>query len=132
MCVQSGTDMPRTYVILSTDGTDAMREALAEALAGVPYELVTAASGPEVLVRAHEARPDLILLDLELPVVGGLRVLELLGADTGTAAIPVVALDSAGGDAEAARALAAGAAFYLQKPVPADEARAVIRRLLVP
>jgi len=122
--------MPRNPVILSTDGTEAMRETLAQALSGTPYDLVTAESGPEVLVRAHEIRPDLVLLDLNLPVVDGLRVIGMLASEAATAETPIVALDDSGDDSEAARALGAGAAFYLQKPVLPQEARAVIRRLL--
>lgn len=122
--------VPRTLRILCADDTESVLEVLAQALEDTPYEVDRAATGPEVLVQAHGNRPDLILLDIHLPVLGGLKVLELLSDDPATAAIPVIALDSVGEDATAARALAAGAAFYLQKPVSAPEARAVIRRLV--
>lgn len=121
---------PRTLTILCADDTESVLEALAQALVDTPYEVVRAASGPEVLVQAHESRPDLVLLDIHLPVLDGLRVLELLSNDPATAAVPVIALDSVGEDTTAARALGAGAAFYLQKPLSAPEASAVIRRLV--
>lgn len=115
---------------MSTDDTGSVPQVLAQALVDTPYEVVRAASGPEVLVQAHESRPDLIVLDLHLPVLDGLKVLELLCNDPATAGVPVIALDAAGEDATAARALGAGAAFYLQKPPSVPEASAIIRRLL--
>lgn len=123
--------MPRAYKILVTSDDPALADAIRQALAHQPYEVVSAANGAEVLLQARANRPDLILLDLYLPVLDGMRALEILYSDPAARGIPVVMLGASGDGPECARALGMGAAFCLEKPVALAEAKAVIGRLLL-
>jgi CheY-like chemotaxis protein len=83
------------------------------------YDIITAANGLEAVQLALAERPDLILMDLHMPLMDGYEATCALKADLRTADIPVVALTASyvmGEDRE--RALRAGCAEYLQKPVP--------------
>jgi two-component system response regulator len=74
-------------------------------------------------------RPKVVLLDLKLPKVGGLEVLERVKADPATAEIPVVILTSSREDPDIARAYALGVNSYIVKPVDFDGFSEAVRGL---
>lgn len=80
--------------ILLIDDSKLLRRANELALTRAGYFVVTAGDGEEALRFAFERRPDLILLDMLLPKLGGLQVLRSLKKHTLTALIPVVVLSS--------------------------------------
>ena len=77
----------------------------------------TASSGPEGLEKARHLRPDLILMDMQLPGVDGLAVTRQLKADPATAHIKVVALTANALKGSEEQALAAGCSGYIAKPI---------------
>jgi signal transduction histidine kinase len=77
----------------------------------------TASNGPEGLEKARHLRPDLILMDMQLPGVDGLAVTRQLKADPATADIKVVALTANALKGSEEQALAAGCAGYIAKPI---------------
>ncbi len=82
------------------------------------YEIVTAANGVEALKVAGQEMPNLILMDLHMPLMDGYETTEKLKANPATAHIPVIALTAShvmSDDHQ--RALRVGCADYLQKPV---------------
>ncbi len=79
------------------------------------YEVEMAHDGEEALSKATEANPTLILLDVMMPKMNGLQVLEKLKADARTKAIPVVMLTNLAGQQDAETALSKGAVKYLIK-----------------
>src|SRR5205823_4895268 len=81
-----------------------------------PYTVVEAADGEEALARVGEQRPDLILLDVELPRMDGFAVCQRLKADPATRGIKVVMLTAAVQTEDRAKARAAGADDYVTKP----------------
>lgn len=81
------------------------------------WQLSLAGDGQQGLARAASLRPDLILLDLELPDMNGFQVLEALRADPATASIPCIALSASAMPDDLRRAQAAGFAEYWTKPV---------------
>src|ERR1041385_9189136 len=81
----------RPKVLLVDDYPDA-REMYSEYLEFCGFEVGEAANGMEALERAVDAAPDIILMDLSLPVMDGWEATRRLKADTRTASIPVVAL----------------------------------------
>ena len=93
-------------------------------------QLVTAGEGAQGLERARVLRPDAVLLDMQLPDMHGVAVLQQLKADAATRDIAVVALSASAIPAEVAAARAAGAADYWTKPIDFERFIAGMRRLL--
>jgi CheY-like chemotaxis protein len=79
------------------------------------YEVELAADGEEGLVKVKQAKPTLILLDIMMPKLNGLQVLERLKADPETKAVPVVMLTNLSGEKDAETALSKGAVKYIIK-----------------
>lgn len=79
------------------------------------YEVDTASNGEEGLKKATEGKPNLILLDIMMPKMNGLQVLDKLKANPDTKKIPVVMLTNLAGDKDAETALAKGAVKYIIK-----------------
>lgn len=118
-----GTFTPGVILIVDDDAD--VRRSLAEALRPFNAELRLAASGEEALEMLAESQVRLVLLDLALPVIDGLAVLETLERKHAT--IPVIVLAEDASAAEVSEAKVHGAAAVLEKPVTASRARAAVR-----
>jgi two-component system, cell cycle response regulator DivK len=81
------------------------------------YEVWEATTAPEAFATLKEQRPDLILMDIQLPEVDGLTATRHLKADPATRDIPVVAVTSYAMKGDKARALEAGCSGYVTKPI---------------
>jgi CheY-like chemotaxis protein len=81
------------------------------------YEVVSAVSAEAALDRLKRLRPDLLLLDIQLPGLDGLGLTRLLKADPGTAEIPIVALSAHARVEDRRAALEAGCVEYISKPI---------------
>ncbi|HSR27048.1 MAG TPA: response regulator, partial [Actinomycetes bacterium] len=92
--------------------------------------LVTTAHGAEVGNLARRHQPELVLLDLHLPGLGGEEVLRRLKADPATVELPVVVISADVDPEHIERVLAAGAREYLTKPLDVARFRAVVDSLL--
>ena len=92
------------------------------------WELLSATTGREALLRAAEFQPDLILLDIMLPELDGLSVCQKLRGDPRWAATKIVMLTALDNAKTRASALAAGANDYWTKPILPDELLAGILR----
>jgi len=100
--------------ILLVEDSKFMRLATERALAHAGYEVSSAGDGEQALLMAREKLPDLILLDMLLPKMGGPEVLRALKKDAATAEIPVVVLTGMS-QKNAERLQADGAAGFLEK-----------------
>jgi CheY-like chemotaxis protein len=81
------------------------------------YEVWEATNAPEAFATLRERRPDLILMDIQLPEVDGLTATRRLKADPATRDIPVVAVTSYAMKGDETRALEAGCSGYVTKPI---------------
>lgn len=85
------------------------------------FDVVTASDGADGLRIAKECRPDLILLDVQMPEMDGFKVLSELRKDPQTAPIPVVMLTAKGESANIMKAQEMRATDYIVKPFEGDE-----------
>lgn len=116
--------------VLLVEDNEASRDMLGRRLQRRGFEVAVAADGAEGLERARSLRPDLVLLDLSLPVLDGWTVARILKRDAATSSIPVVALTAHAMAGDRERALAAGCDDFATKPVDFEALLAVIGALL--
>lgn len=116
-------------VILVADDSPVSRELVVEALEGI-YTVLEASDGAEAVALIAAHRPDLALIDIQMPKMDGYAVLSNLRANPTTAHIPLVALTAFAMQGDADRARGAGFNAYLSKPVSIQALRARIRHLL--
>jgi CheY-like chemotaxis protein len=94
------------------------------------FEVIVAADGEQGLAVAHDQRPDLILMDLSLPVLDGWQATRRLKGAEETRTIPVIALSAHAMPGDREKALEAGCDDYDAKPVKLPSLLAKIRALL--
>lgn len=128
--------MPRPILLLVEDNADdeaLVRRALqlqaSEASIHVAHDGREALALLQPPVAARRLQPNLVLLDLELPVVDGFEVLRRLRADPATQAIPVAVLTASLRDTDRERAFALGADAFHRKPVEFPELSAIVESL---
>lgn len=94
------------------------------------YEVIEAVNGQEGVELAERERPDLILMDLSLPVMDGWEATRQLKANDNLRSIPVIALTAHAMKGDEEKALAAGCDDYLVKPLDEDELIAKTQKYL--
>ena len=114
------------YVEDNEDNADILKRRLGR----LGFEIVIATDGAEGVAMASEAKPDLILMDLSLPVMDGWEATGRIKAAPDTRHIPVIALTSHAMTGERERALAAGCDDFDTKPVDLAHLLEKIRALL--
>lgn len=80
------------------------------------YEVICAADGEEGLRKIEEKQPDLLLLDLMLPGIGGLEICRILRSEEKTAKLPIIMLTARGEESDVVQGLEMGADDYMTKP----------------
>ena len=121
--------MQRKRILLVDDSsTILMMEKLI--LANGPWELVTASNGEEAVQKAATLRPDLILLDVIMPRMGGFEACRAIRTRSDTHAIPIIMVTTRGEAANVEAGWASGCTDYVMKPINAVELLAKVRSLL--
>ena len=119
--------MPR---ILLVEDNEMNRDMLSRRLARRGHEILVAVDGAEGVARAAADLPDLILMDMSLPVLDGWEATRRIKADPATARIPVIALTAHAMAGDREQALAAGCDDYDTKPIELDRLVEKIAALL--
>lgn len=110
------------------DDTDAVRIVLRMQLIILGYHVLEARNGAEAVVLGRRERPDLILMDISMPVLDGLEATRLLRSATETGEIPIVALSAFSDDECRDRAIGAGCREFASKPIEMKELAELIAR----
>ena len=119
-----------TRHILVVEDQEDNRQIMRDLLTANDYEMTEAENGEEALAAVAKDRPDLILMDIQLPVMDGYEVTRRIKADPSLSSIPVIAVTSyaLSGDEEKARA--AGCDDFVPKPFSPRQLLAKIRQYL--
>ena len=116
--------------ILHVEDNEPNRMIVRDLLKRTSYQLIEAQDGEAGVAQALERRPDLILMDLQLPKTSGLDAIRRLRKDAATAITPIVAITSFALSGDDRHAIAAGATAYIAKPYSPFDLLELIRKLL--
>jgi DNA-binding response OmpR family regulator len=107
--------------ILIVDDSEDIALISARMLSQRGFAVITASSGAEALAIVARQRPDCVLLDVMMPGMSGLQVLETLKNDPATAGVPVIMVTAKTTDDDVLHGYQQGADYYITKPFTADE-----------
>ncbi len=116
--------------ILIVDDSDVVRSILSQALQQDGYELHTAADGEEGRQKVHTLKPDLVLLDVEMPKLDGFAVLREVRANFKVDEVAVIMVTSQSDGKGITRAFEEGAFDYIPKPATDSEIKARVRNAI--
>jgi two-component system, cell cycle response regulator DivK len=116
--------------ILYVEDNEMNRKIVRDLLKRTKYRLVEAFDGEAGVAKALELRPDLILMDIQLPKMSGMEATRRLRADPLTANTPIVTITSFALSGDEQKAKEAGATAYLAKPYSPFDLLNLIRKLL--
>ena len=116
--------------ILIVDDDPSIVRLVEHVLQGKGYQVLIANTGSQALQMAKSEELDLMILDLILPGMDGFEVCQRLRQDPVTASLPVLIMSRKDSEKDKAKALKAGANFYLTKPVKPPELHKQVQNLL--
>jgi len=122
-------DRERPLVLIVEDQFE-LRQLYVQELTISGFDVIEAGNGLDALARSSAQYPDVILMDLSLPVLDGWEATRRLKSDSRTAHIPVVALTAHDGSGELQRATRAGCDWFVPKPCPPTDLIEEVRRVL--
>jgi two-component system cell cycle response regulator DivK len=108
------------------------RQILRDLLGSVGYEMIEADNGEAAVALAAQHRPDLILMDIQLPILDGYEATRRIKADPALKAIPIIVVTSYALSGDEGKARAAGCDAYVTKPYSPRQLLATIRANLPP
>ncbi len=114
--------------ILIVEDNEKNMKLFRDVLIGSGHRTLEATTGGQAVELATAHSPDLVLMDIQLPDIGGVEALGRLRADERTASLPVVALTAQAMDGDRERFLAAGFDDYLSKPVNVVDLIATVKQ----
>ncbi len=123
-------EVNRLAKILLVEDNEMNRDMLSRRLSRRGHQVVIAVDGGEGVARAESEAPDLILMDMSLPVMDGWEASAAIRANPATAGIPMIALTAHAMQGDRERALQAGCDDFDTKPVELDRLLAKIQALL--
>jgi len=127
------TDAPRQHTLLVVDDDAGSRRWMVECLSRGGHRIIEATNGAEALAALREHRPCLMVMDVEMPGLGGVEVCRIVKANQGSAGfgfIPVILVTASQGRGGRIEGLELGADDYLIKPFAADELTARVNSML--
>ncbi|HET9489131.1 MAG TPA: response regulator [Methylomirabilota bacterium] len=116
--------------VLYVEDNEYNRKIVRQLLSRTSYRLLEAPDGEAAMALVRQDRPDLVLMDVQLPRMSGLDVTRALRAEPATADIPIIVVTSFALSGDDQRAMAAGASGYLAKPYSPRDLLALIRKFV--
>jgi two-component system cell cycle response regulator DivK len=119
-----------TKRVLVVEDQEDLRGVLRDLLAGSGFTVLEAADGQAGVVQAQSQRPDLILMDIQMPVLDGYEATRQIKADSSLKQTPIIAVSSFAMKGDEAKARAAGCDHYVTKPYSPMQLLRMIKGLL--
>jgi two-component system, cell cycle response regulator DivK len=119
-----------TKCVLVVEDQEDNRRILRDLLTTTDYEVTEAENGEEALAAVAKQRPDLILMDIQLPIMDGYEATRRIKADPSLSSIPIIAVTSYALSGDEERARAAGCDDFVPKPYSPRQLLAKIRQYL--
>ena len=116
--------------ILYVEDNEMNRQLVRDLLKRTTYKLIEAHDGEAGVAKALEARPDLILMDIQLPKISGLEAMRRIRAEHAIANTPIIAITSFALSGDDHKAKESGATAYIAKPYSPRDLLALIRKIL--
>jgi two-component system cell cycle response regulator DivK len=116
--------------ILYVEDNEMNRQIVRDLLKRSTYRLIEAQDGEAGVAKALEERPDLILMDIQLPKISGIEATRRIRAEAATANIPIIAITSFALSGDDQKAKEAGATAYLAKPYSPRDLLSLIRKMV--
>jgi two-component system cell cycle response regulator DivK len=116
--------------ILIVEDQEDNRVIMRDVLSSAGYDLIEAVNGEDGVKLAHSERPDLILMDIQLPIIDGYEATRQIKGSTALKSIPIIAVTSYALSGDQAKARAAGCDGYVSKPFSPRELLARVREYL--
>lgn len=116
--------------ILVVEDNNLNRKLFCDVLTSQGYEVEPVADGLDALARARDFNPDLVIMDIQLPNVSGLDLIETAKRDPALREIPMLAVTAYAGKGDEERIREAGAEGYLAKPVSIGPFMQAVRSLI--
>ena len=116
--------------ILVIEDNDRNRKLVKILLEAKNYEVIEAKTGEEALAYLHDDKPDLILLDIQLPNMDGLTLARMLRSNQETKDIPIVAVTAYAMKGDKERVLEAGCDAYVSKPIDTRELPVIVANFI--
>ena len=120
------------HTILLVEDTEAVSMLVQDYLETIGYRVVVAKDGWEGISQAKHLRPDLILMDIQMPLLNGLDATRKIRAEAGLEHVPIIALTALAMPGDRERCLVAGMNEYLSKPIRLNTLVEMIQRFLDP
>jgi CheY-like chemotaxis protein len=117
-------------LVLVVDDDPVCRELVREALAGKDLQVLEASHGRQALELIEQTRPDLVLLDIQMPSSSGYKVLEHIRSDPMLSSLRVAALTAYAMRGDREKGLSAGFDAYITKPIEVSALRLAVNGLL--
>jgi len=115
--------------ILYVEDNEMNRKIVRDLLKRTTYQVIEAFDGEAGVAMALERRPDLVLMDIQLPKISGMEAMRRLRAESATANTPIIAITSFALSGDEQKAKEAGATAYLAKPYSPFDLLNLIRKL---
>jgi CheY-like chemotaxis protein len=117
-------------LILLAEDNEANIMTVSSYLKAKEYRVIIAQNGVEAIALAKSERPDLVLMDIQMPVMDGLTAIAQIRLDPNLVDIPIIALTALAMEADRDRCLAAGASEYMSKPIKLKQLDLLVQQLL--
>ena len=127
--IEKELGVKRREIILVVDDSNGPRRVITQELSKAGYKTFEATNGEEAIKLAMELRPDLITMDLEMPIMGGLEACQQLKQDPATADIPVIVISGSYTPTLLAKGFEAGVVEFFSKPFAAGQLAGYVNTL---